>query len=90
MKISGISTTFMTKQASNACKKVAVIGGGAAGLFAGGICAEGGLAVDIYDKNEVFGRKLRITGKGRCNLTNNCTKEEIFANVPTNPKFLYS
>lgn len=80
----------MIKQASNACKKVAVIGGGAAGLFAGGMCAEGGLAVDIYDKNEVFGRKLRITGKGRCNVTNNCTREEFFENVPTNPKFLYS
>ena len=80
----------MTKQANEACKRIAVIGGGAAGLFLGGICAEAGLSVDIYDKNSVFGRKLRITGKGRCNVTNNCTKDEFFANVPTNPKFLYS
>ncbi len=80
----------MTKQANKACKKIAVIGGGASGLFAGSLCAENGFSVDIYDKNTVFGRKLRITGKGRCNVTNNCTRDEFFANVPTNPKFLYS
>lgn len=90
LRISGINTKFMTKQANKACKKVAVIGGGASGLFVGGMCASFGIETDVYDKNAVFGRKLRITGKGRCNVTNNCTRDEFFANVPTNPKFLYS
>lgn len=70
--------------------KLAIIGGGAAGLFAGGMCAENGITTDIYDKNTVLGKKLRITGKGRCNVTNACERDEFFANVPTNPKFLYS
>ncbi len=90
LKVSGINTKFMTRQASETCKRVAVIGGGAAGLFLGAVCQSDEVSVDIYDKNTVFGRKLRITGKGRCNVTNNCTGDEFFANVPTNPKFLYS
>ncbi len=70
--------------------KLAIIGGGAAGLFAGGMCAKNGVQTDIYDKNTLFGKKLRITGKGRCNVTNNCTRDEFFSNIITNPKFLYS
>lgn len=67
-----------------------VIGGGAAGLICAGTAAERGLAVILLEPNEKLGRKLRITGKGRCNLTNDCGVKEFMANVPTNPKFLYS
>ena len=49
-----------------------VIGGGAAGLFAAGVAASGGLRVQLLDKNETLGHNLYITGKGRCNVTNNC------------------
>ena len=70
--------------------RVAVIGGGAAGLTAAGHAAKLGADVDLYEKNDRCGVKLRITGKGRCNLTNNCTREEFFDNVVSNPKFLYS
>lgn len=70
--------------------RVAVIGGGAAGLIAAGFAAKLGADVDLYEKNDRCGVKLRITGKGRCNLTNNCTREEFFDNVVSNPKFLYS
>ena len=49
-----------------------------------------GFDVTLYEKNERLGRKLAITGKGRCNVTNNCTRDEFFKNVPTNPRFLYS
>ena len=69
---------------------VIVIGGGAAGLMAAGTAAERGLDVTILEPNEVLGRKLRITGKGRCNVTNDCDVRTMLANVPTNPKFLYS
>ncbi len=67
-----------------------IVGGGAAGLLCGGFAARQGLAVTILEKMERPGRKLLITGKGRCNLTNNCTQEEFLAAVRTNPKFLYS
>lgn len=70
--------------------KIAVIGGGAAGLMAAGRARELGADVTIFEKNPKFGRKLAITGKGRCNVTNNCTPEEFFRAVVTNPKFLYS
>lgn len=70
--------------------RLAVIGGGAAGLVAAGFAAKLGADVDLYEKNDRCGVKLRITGKGRCNLTNNCTREEFFDNVVSNPKFLYS
>lgn len=49
-----------------------------------------GFDVTLYEKNARLGRKLAITGKGRCNVTNNCTSDEFFKNVPTNPRFLYS
>lgn len=70
--------------------KVAVIGGGAAGMFASIAAAENGNQVEVFEKNEKLGKKLFITGKGRCNLTNACDMEELFDSVCTNPKFLYS
>ncbi len=70
--------------------KIAVIGGGASGLMAAGKAHENGADVTIFEKNSKFGRKIAITGKGRCNLTNNCSEAEFIASVVTNPKFLYS
>ena len=71
-------------------KKVVVIGAGAAGLFAAGIAAEAGASVTVFEKNTYPGKKLNITGKGRCNVTNNCDFDELMANVPQNPRFMYS
>ena len=71
-------------------RKAAVIGGGAAGMFAAIMAAAGGMSVSLWEKNEKLGKKLFITGKGRCNLTNNCETETLFQNVMTNSKFLYS
>ena len=70
--------------------KVIVIGGGAAGLFAAISAAENGADVILFEKNDRCGKKLRITGKGRCNVTNDCSTQEFLMNVPTNPRFLYS
>lgn len=70
--------------------KVLVVGGGAAGMFAAVAAAEAGNEVHIFEKNEKFGKKIYITGKGRCNLTNACEMEDFFQNVCRNPKFLYS
>ena len=70
--------------------KVIVIGGGAAGLFAAISAAENGADVTLFEKNDRCGKKLRITGKGRCNVTNDCSTQEFLTNVPTNPRFLYS
>lgn len=69
---------------------VIIIGGGPAGIMAALTAADYGKNILILEKRERLGRKLLITGKGRCNLTNNCTTEEFFANVPVNPRFLYS
>ncbi len=69
---------------------IAVIGGGAAGMFAAVIAAERGAGVTLYEKNDKFGRKLGITGKGRCNLTNDCSVQEFIAHVNRNEKFLLS
>ena len=71
-------------------KKVIVIGGGAAGMMAAVAAADSGAKVTIYEKNEKLGKKLFITGKGRCNVTNAGDMENLFANVMTNEKFLYS
>ena len=71
-------------------KKIAIIGGGAAGMTAAAKLIEYGADVTVFEKNDRTGLKLGITGKGRCNLTNNCTREEFMANIPTNPRFLYS
>lgn len=69
---------------------IAVIGGGAAGLTAALYAAWAGGRVTVYEKNDKFARKLGITGKGRCNVTNNCTPAEFLASVTKNSKFLYS
>lgn len=71
-------------------KKVVVIGAGAAGMMAAATAANRGLDVTLIEKNHRVGRKILITGKGRCNITNNCDIEELIENVPTNGKFLYS
>ncbi len=70
--------------------KVIVIGGGPAGLMCAIKCAQNGNDVNILDKNEKVGKKLYITGKGRCNVTNYCNNQDFLNNVVTNPKFLYS
>ena len=69
---------------------VAVIGGGPAGLFAAGRLIERGKKTVIIEKNNRFGKKLLITGKGRCNLTNNADISEFFDNIVKNPDFMYS
>lgn len=71
-------------------RKVIVIGGGAAGMMAAAAAASKGCQVVLFEKNEKLGRKLYITGKGRCNLTNACGMDELLGNVVRNPKFLYS
>ena len=71
-------------------KRVAVIGGGPSGMLAAATAAEKGHAVTLIEKNEKLGKKLFITGKGRCNITNAAELEEFFKNIPRNPKFLYS
>lgn len=70
--------------------RVIVIGGGAAGMMAAYAAAECGHRVVLLEQNEKLGKKLYITGKGRCNVTNACEKEKLFENVVSNPKFLYS
>ncbi|MBR3824969.1 MAG: NAD(P)/FAD-dependent oxidoreductase [Lachnospiraceae bacterium] len=70
--------------------KVIVIGGGAAGMMAAIAAADMGAQVTVFEKNEKLGKKLFITGKGRCNVTNAGDMENLFANVMTNEKFLYS
>ena len=74
----------------NTNKTVAVVGGGAAGMMAAIHAAYGGAEVLLFEKNDRLGRKLRITGKGRCNVTNDCSVNEFLGNVPTNPRFLYT
>ena len=74
----------------NGLNRVIVIGGGAAGMMAAGTAAERGAQVTLLEKNDRLGKKLYITGKGRCNVTNDCAPEEFFQNVPRNPRFLYS
>ena len=72
-------------------KRVIVIGGGAAGMLAAGTAAERGLNVVLIEKNKVLGKKLMITGKGRCNITNACADvETLLKNVVRNRRFLYS
>lgn len=70
--------------------KVTVIGAGAAGMIAAGHAAELGHSVDIYEKNNIVGKKIRITGKGRCNVTNASDVEEHIENITGNPYFMYS
>ena len=69
---------------------VIIVGAGAAGCMAAVTAASRGLDVTLFDKNEKIGRKMLITGKGRCNVTNNCDMETLMASVPVNSRFLYS
>ena len=69
---------------------VIVIGGGAAGMFASCIAAKSGARVLVLERNDRLGKKLRITGKGRCNLTNDCPVSEVLENIPTGGRFLHS
>ena len=71
-------------------KEVVVVGGGAAGMMAAITAAEQGAQVRLLEPNERLGKKLNITGKGRCNVTNNCPVEELMAHIPRNGRFLYS
>lgn len=70
--------------------EILIIGGGAAGMAAAVFAAEAGHTVQVFERNEKLGKKLFITGKGRCNFTNACEIEDLFANVISNSKFLYS
>lgn len=69
---------------------VVVIGGGASGMMCSAVAAERGLDVILLEPNKILGRKLRITGKGRCNVTNNCDIKEFLTNIPGDGRFLYS
>ena len=71
-------------------KKAIIIGCGAAGMMCAVNLSNQGYKVTVFEKNDKPGKKLFITGKGRCNLTNNCNEEELLKNVVTNPKFMYS
>ena len=69
---------------------VIIIGGGAAGALAWAYCGQWGKKTLIFEPNGKIGKKLAITGKGRCNVTNNCSDDELMKNIPVNPRFLYS
>ena len=69
---------------------IAVIGGGPAGILAAYAASLSGTQVDLYDHNEKLGKKLFITGKGRCNVTNAVEIEQFFDHIVRNNKFLYS
>ena len=69
--------------------EILVVGGGAAGMMAALHAARGGASVTLLEKNEKLGKKLYITGKGRCNLTNDCDRDTFLSNVSRNPRFLY-
>lgn len=71
-------------------RKIAVIGGGAAGLMAAGRAAENGADVTVYERNAIVGKKLLITGKGRCNVINRCDVTTFISNIPRNPRFMYT
>lgn len=70
--------------------RVAVIGAGAAGMMAAIYAAQNGALVTVFEKNDRVGKKLAITGKGRCNVTNDCDTQELLKNIISNPKFLYA
>ena len=74
----------------NGSNKIVVVGGGAAGMMAAGMAAQAGAHVTLLEQNGRPGKKLLITGKGRCNVTNDCAWQDVLLNVPTNPRFLYS
>lgn len=67
-----------------------IVGGGAAGMMAAVTAAESGKKTALFEKNDRLGKKLRITGKGRCNVTNYCDTDELMKNIPVNNRFMYS
>ena len=71
-------------------RKIAVIGGGPAGMMSAIYASLNGASVTLFEKNDRLGKKLAITGKGRCNVTNDCDSGEFLKNVISNPKFLYA
>ena len=71
-------------------KKVLVVGGGASGMMAAGTAAQKGHIVHLYEKNDRLGKKIYITGKGRCNITNDSDIDTHLENIPGNPYFMYS
>lgn len=90
MKRSGTKTEFtlnLNKESMN--KKTIIIGGGAAGCFAAIFSAENGSETVIIEPNDRLGKKLSITGKGRCNITNDCDRDTFLKNISRNPSFLY-
>lgn len=78
---------FMKESKSH---KVIVVGGGAAGMMAAGVAARAGAKVVLLEPNDRLGKKLAITGKGRCNVTNACSADDVLKNVPRNSRFLFS
>ena len=80
----------MSMQSSEYTPRLAVIGGGAAGLLAAGTALQLGVSVTIFEHSRKPGLKVGITGKGRCNVTNRCTCEEFLEHINRNPRFLYS
>ena len=87
-----MNTMSMTKRSElgEGAPMLAIVGGGAAGLMAAIHAARMGASVTVFERNERCARKLGITGKGRCNLTNHCTRDVFFANVTGDARFLYS
>ncbi len=81
---------FMKRAMTMKIYDLIVIGGGAAGCVAAGYAAQNGKSVLILERNRRPARKILVTGKGRCNVTNNCEPEEFFRHVRSNPRFLYS
>ena len=71
-------------------KRILVIGGGAAGMLAALFAAREGACVTILERNEKLGKKIYITGKGRCNLTNAAPMEDFMRSIVRNPRFLYA
>lgn len=71
-------------------RNILVVGGGAGGIMAAIAAAQNGAQVTLLERNDKLGRKIYITGKGRCNVTNDCTRDEFLREVPRNPRFLYS
>ncbi len=81
------------EKSSTLCRSsndILIVGGGAAGMAAAVFSAEKGCSVRLFEKNEKLGKKIYITGKGRCNFTNGCPPEDFLSHIVTNPRFLYS
>ena len=85
-----MSTVSMKKSKMGSEYDLIVVGGGAAGMFSAGTAASGLDRVLLLERKGELGKKLRITGKGRCNVCNDCLPEDVLKNVPTGGKFLYS